>query len=276
MKTVSSILILFIITCVTHAQIADTIVTMRGKIIGYVKEVTPDVVAYSNPNETVVYKIEKGAVARICFASGRVEEFADLKTLANLNGAYEWEKVEVATTEYETKGLYKIDLVSTKATGATVYSSVSHVQNRAIAKLKMATALLGGNLVYIKSESIEGNIRSENGERTTRTQILGTAYCSNLVDEVKFKELMEGGQKYTLINKLGLRNNDADIQVRKANNEPVNVVSFNVEKGFIYANLLIAKEKSETRCRVLSFSETLIVVAYKEGTAYYNLILAKR
>ncbi len=259
-----------------NGQKADTIVTMRGKIIGQVKEVTPELIAYSNPNESVIYKIEKGAVDKICFGSGRIEKFVDLKTLANLRGAHEWEKVDVATTEYETKGLYKIDMVSAKATGTTVYSSVSKVQDRAFNKLKMASALLGGNLVYVKSEAVEGNIRSSSGGRTSRAQILGTVYCSQLLDTVEFKKIMESGDDYTLTTKIGLRNNDADIHNIEAKAEPVKINFYKFRKGFIYLKLTIGKRKEEIDYRVISYEDNKIVVSYKDGTAYYNLLLTER
>ncbi|NOS91700.1 MAG: hypothetical protein HOP30_07245 [Cyclobacteriaceae bacterium] len=258
------------------AQNADTIVTMRGKIVGHVKEITPELVAYTNPNEAVIYKIERGAVSKIVFASGRVEKFADMKVLAKINGAFDWPQVDVATTEYETKGLYKIDLISTKATGTTVYSSVTKVQDRAFSKLKMAAAIMGGNLVYIKSESLEGNIRSELGSRTSRAQLLGTAYCSELLDENKFKATLAEGNKYTLISKLGLRNNDADIHTFETANEDVDINSVQVEKGFIYLTLTIDGKKSKLQYRVVSFSDSRIMVAYREGTAYYNMVLSER
>jgi len=270
------LLIVLLNVCPVNSQVADTIITMRGNIIGYVKEVTPDLIAYTNPHETVIYKIEKAAVAKISFGSGRVEKYADLKSLSNLQGAFEWPKVDVATTDYETRGLYKIDFVSTKATGTTVYSSVTRVQDRAINKLKMASALLGGNLVYIKSESLEGNIRSSQGGRASRTQILGTVFCSELVDSTKFKETIIAGNQYSLASKIGLRNNDSDINTFKSHGQPVNVNSIQIEKGFIYLGLTINRNKSNIRYRVLSFTDQQILVAYKEGTAYYNILLIER
>jgi len=68
-----------------NSQKADTIVTMRGKIIAHVKEVTPDLIAYSNPEELVVYKVERGSVAWISFGSGRTERYNDLKSFASID-----------------------------------------------------------------------------------------------------------------------------------------------------------------------------------------------
>lgn len=258
------------------AQNADTIVTMRGKIVAHVKEITPELVAYTNPNESVIYKIERGAVSKIVFANGRVEKFADMKVLAKINGAFDWPQVDVATTEYETKGLYKIDLISTKATGTTIYSSVTKVQDRAINKLKMAAAIMGGNLVYVKSEALEGNIQSELGSRTSRAQLLGTVYCSELLDENKFKATINEGNQYTLVSKLGLRNNDADIHTFETLNEDVEIKAVQVDRGFIYLTLSIDGKQSKLQYRVVSFSDSRIMVAYREGTAYYNMVLSER
>ena len=108
-----------VLSMALQGQSPDTIVTMGGKILAYVKEISPELVTYTNPNESVIYKIERGVVSRIAFASGRVEKFAALRPLAQINGPSDWAQVDLATTEYETKGLYKIDLISTKATGTT-------------------------------------------------------------------------------------------------------------------------------------------------------------
>jgi hypothetical protein len=274
-KTWMSVACLFISNALL-AQNADTIITMRGKIIAHVKEITPELVAYTNPNESVIYKIERGDVSRIMFSNGRVEKFATLRTLAQINGSNDWPQVELAIMDYETKGLYKIDLISTKATGTTVYSSVTKVQDRAISKLKMATAIMGGNLVYIKSEALEGNNQSATGGRTSRAQLLGTVYCSELLDEGKFRAALNNQTKYTLVEKLGLRNNAAGIHTFKTRNEDVDIDSVHVNKGFIYLILTIDGKKSKLPYRVVSFSDSRIMVAYREGTAYHNIILSER
>ncbi|MBS1486797.1 MAG: hypothetical protein JST43_04350 [Bacteroidetes bacterium] len=283
-------LILFIImvsAANSYSQKSDTIVTMRGSIICSVKEVTPETVAYTNPNESVVYKIEKGAVAWISYGSGRTEKYNDMKNLANITDANDWKKVDVATSEYETRGLHKIDVITTKATAATVYSSANHIQNRAYDKLKIASALLGGNLVYLMTQqTFQGNNVPTGLTRTYRAQISGTVYCSQLLDSVKFKELLQDEKKYILASKTGMRLNDAAIHDFSSNSTSlpdkfqISLKNYEIEKGFIYVDLParlleVSSSRKFARCRVLRFDQGKIVLAYRDGASIYNFLLLK-
>ena len=58
---------------------ADTIYTFNKTIIAKVKEVGPQEISYTLPNEDVVYRMYKRAVLNISFSNGRKEFFNDKK-----------------------------------------------------------------------------------------------------------------------------------------------------------------------------------------------------
>ncbi|MBS1557374.1 MAG: hypothetical protein JST69_01500 [Bacteroidetes bacterium] len=279
----------FLVFTQSHAQKADTIVTMSGSIICSIKEVSPEIIAYTNPNESVIYKIEKGAVAWISFGTGRKEKFNDLKSLANISDPSNWEKVDVASAEYETRGLHKIDVITVKATGTTQYSSANHVQNRAYEKLKKATALLGGNLVYLNTnQAFQSNNVPTGIVKNYRAQISGEVYCSQLIDTAAFRAELTNGRNYTLIIKIGMRLNDADIHNFDLVNNgtspkkfQVNLPNFTTEKGFAYfslpAKLLgLGSAHEMIKCRVLRFDQNRIVMAYRKSASIYNFAFIRK
>jgi hypothetical protein len=202
----------------------------------------------------------------------------------NLEGAYQWDKVNISLDEIDTKKFYKIDLISTKATAPWGFSSVTNTQNRALRKLKIAAALLGGNTVNLKFNVID----ARNGVRpVSRVQMVGAVYCSRLVDTLKFKQLIQEDKEFTLVSKIGMRNNDANIHTFDTNNETVLVDSYSFENGFIFPELSIVKKrgdklkmlptnKNHDRMRVVSISESHILVSYKDRSSIYNLLLARK
>jgi hypothetical protein len=251
----------------------DTIVTMRSKITCNVKAISPDLVSYTLPSETVVYSIEKIAVTYIHYGNGRLEKLNEQRLLVNIKGPEEWEKVDIATTEAETHGLYKVDLISTKATGTTVYSSVTKVQNRAFDKMKMAAALLGGNLVYIKNQSLEGNIRSNSGGRASRAQITGTVYCSDLPDSETLKKNLESRKKIQVVNEVKLGNSDAQLKFLYGLIIGGEIISHDLDKGFVILQLKLNGRLMDVQYRVIRFDNNYITVAYRDGTSIHNLRL---
>jgi len=148
---------------------------------------------------------------------------------------------------------------------------VTRVQNRAYDKLKMAAALLGGNLVYVKNASVEGNIRSSSGGRTSRAQITGTVYCSDLLDANKFKKILENDKEFQTVSEIRLGNNDA--QLKFSYDTPIKgkIASYSVDKGFIFLSLKLKQKLSNVKYRVIRFDDSFVTVAYREGTSIYNL-----
>jgi hypothetical protein len=170
-----ALFVLFFLACHYLFGQADTIYTFNKTIVGKVKEIGHQEVLYCLPNEDLVYRLRVRSVLSISFGNGRKEVFNERKNLNIVNTSENWEKVELTTNPDEVVGMNKLDFISVKATGATVYSSVTNTQDRAFRKMKQAAAIMGGNVVLLNNQSVEGAIYSE---RTTRTQLTGTIYLS--------------------------------------------------------------------------------------------------
>jgi hypothetical protein len=197
----------------------------------------------------------------------------------------QWDRVNVATFESETKGFTKIDFVTVKATGTTVLASASRVHNRAMRKLKIATALLGGTLVYLKDETLVGNGFSNLG--LPRTQLFGTVYSTPWSDTSAVIKQLKEAREYAIVTKVGLRNNDAKIHFFNTNLETVLIDSYMIRDNFIYVKLSLkkkgdnwvpypAKNKNKDLMRVIGLIEGGFVLAYKDGTSIYDIRIVKR
>lgn len=197
----------------------------------------------------------------------------------------QWDRVNVANFESETKGFTKIDLVTVKATGATIFSSASRVHNRALRKLKIATALLGGTLVYLKDETLVGNGFSNLG--MPRTQLFGTVYSTPWSDTASVIKQLKETREYVVVTKVGMRNNDARIHFFDAGLQSVVIDSYLVRDNFVYLKMslnkgkekwvsLPEKNKNKDVVRVIGVIEGGFVLAYKEGTSIYNIRIVKK
>ena len=126
-KLITAILVCMVFTLQAQ-QNFDKIYT-GGKVIECtVKEVTPDAVKYSYPNEELINTIYKNTITRIEFKSGRVETFSETATLQTVTSCLDWEKVNVTQLEYEVKGLFKLGDVSAKAKGATQSCTINQTR----------------------------------------------------------------------------------------------------------------------------------------------------
>ncbi|MCU0420210.1 MAG: hypothetical protein MUC38_11215 [Cyclobacteriaceae bacterium] len=69
-----------------------------------------------------------------------------------------WRQIQLSSDPADVRGLVPVDVVSVKATGTTVLSSVTRVTYRVFAKAKMAASLLGGQVALLQHQSVEGNL----------------------------------------------------------------------------------------------------------------------
>ena len=152
MKSILSFFALFAGIFAASAQV-DTIYTHEGVIPCNITEITETAAKYQYPGESHSNSLSLNAVSKIVFRSGRVQEFAARTSFRRLSSPMEWEQVSIASVESEVQGLYKIDDVSSKAKGTTEFSNQERVKRRALDKMKMQAAILGGNVVYMVHSS---------------------------------------------------------------------------------------------------------------------------
>jgi hypothetical protein len=265
---------LLVVSFYSHAQSQpDSIYTYNSVILGKVKEVGHDDVTYLMQGEDVAYKLYKRQILSITFANGRRETFNKRVIINKVSSYKDWDQVTVANLPVEVAGMVRIATVFTKATGGTTFSSVTKTQERAFKKMKQAAALLGGNVVLINNQAVEGNVY---GERTTRTQLTGTIYRSLPFDTTGIsKNISNRTFVATQRTVLGVNGVQAS-SVYLSNNPKFKAGNFRAsdyQNGLLYVSLDI--DEPVNRFIVSHHEPGRIVLAYTHKSRFVEIVFVQ-
>lgn len=262
------ILVAFILlTTILKAQ-TDTIYKSDGEVLFvYVTEISEATIKYTYPGESFTNAVGKNMVSKIHFKSGRKQEFASALNLMRVKSCLEWEKVQISKIESEVTGLFKIDLIGAKAKGITEFSSLAKLQDRAFKKIKIETAMMGGNLAYIMEQNTEEAISGgENGGgKTPGVTISGLAYTSK---KVFANEIAEG--QYNLAAIYVLRANEYETEQEKVKPQRISIA-----KGECYDVNGFQKVKLNVHS-VSDIKEFTVVYADKNELVLYGLYSSRQ
>lgn len=252
----------------------DTIVTNNEKIICSVKEITINAVKFSYPGEDLVNTIYKNTVEKITFKSGRVQEFAEATSFKTINGPEDFENVSLTSVESEVYGLYKLANVSSTEKGATTFSNIERVKERAYRKLKMEAAMNGANVIFLTQQGTWGNqIETDNQAGiTTETNLDGVAYANKIPKFEEFKTRTKDYSQYNVISRSKLWSGGTEMK----SEEFAAVLTINNitnDRGLIMIDGTIPKIK-ENKFRVAFFSETNFVLVYEDKSTIYNVVVS--
>ncbi len=189
---------LFLFCCSSYAfsqTVYDTIYSNDEHFACTIKEITPDAVQFSYPNEDLLNSVYKTTIQKIVFKSGRVQIFAEATSYKTINSADDYEDVSLSQVESEVQGLYKIGDVGAKARGTTIYANMEKVRERGVLKMKIQAAMMGANVVYITQEATSTNFYGS----ATATNMSGVAYSNRLPSFDGFTALMNNKMKYKLM-----------------------------------------------------------------------------
>lgn len=245
-----------------------------------VEEVGSNFIKFKYPNENAAYTISKYQVDKIVFASGREEIFES--PFKPVNSVEDFENVYLSYTPQDVEGLKSLGQVFSKATGVTTLASINNVNNRAVRKVKMEAAMLGGNVVLIGNTFQRGNqYGNENVPgNATMTSISGTAYTTSPRNYNKetVKDFLVNFQ-FVLLKKDKLNRNAFDkktsIEVIYDSNMNAKLFSFDevYEKdGFLYVKARNLRPKSG-ELRVLFANEENITLVKQHKNSIYNYFL---
>lgn len=258
----------------------DTIYKHDGEILPItIMEVQERSVKFTYPGESVPHTISNNTIAKIRFRSGRLQEFSASLNVARLKGCQDWEKVQISRLESEIQGLHKIDLIGAKAKGATTLSSLAKLQDRAYNKIKIETAMLGGNVAYILEQNTEEAVfGNDNGSsKTPGVTLSGLAYTSR-----KVKENEISGGKYNITSIFVLMANEMEMEQRRVNQEAVNLdkEAIKNENGFQRIKLNISQLDELKDYTIIYADEQEVVLSglysSRQGKKrYYNVYLRK-
>jgi hypothetical protein len=270
-------LALFTILCLSfiHANAqSDTVVINNQKIACSVKEITPDAVKYSYPNEDLINTVYKNTVQKIIFKSGRIQTFAEATSYKSITSVSDYNNVTITSVESEVKGLFKIADVSSKAKGTTVYSNQERVKDRAYRKMKIQAAMFGANVVYLTNQRTEGNKYGSyyTSGSTAETNLTGIAYSNASPDFKQFKKLIGSRTALPAVEEFELGASDSDVS--QSNIRKTFIIS-NIldESGIVYIEGNLEGEKNIIRFQLANFNNDSFSVAYKERGKAYNFVV---
>ncbi len=274
-KHIITILLLAIFSQTVFAQMAelDSIFTSDGIVLANVKKIAPDVIEYSFPNEEAITAIYKNTVKKIRFSSGREQVFTENIFLSTVNNAFDYGNVATTRLESETKGLMKVDEVSVKATARTAFSNSTSIEEIAFHKLKVTTAMLGGNLIYVLDKSILSNqFGNQYLANSLESGLAGLVYTDRLPKMEDFKALIKDKKSFVISKAVCMGRNSNDIEEGRVSEKNLVIENLYEENRFIYIN---AKGFESVLLRVVSFDENQIVVVWKNSdrNRIYNLFL---
>lgn len=210
-------LLLGMIFTTIRAQ-TDSIFTRSEVILCTVKEVGEQTVSYTYPGEEVLNSIYKNTIAKIVFRNGRVQTFDEYKTLQPVLHAGDYAKVQILTSEVETRGLVKLEPVISKAKGFTTLANPLAVQDRALRKLLIETAMIGGNALALQqATTTPGRVGNEfiPGQTAYSLQT-GMAFTAQAPDEEAFRQLIGDKTTFQVKHRYWMGRNSFDLSSSQA------------------------------------------------------------
>lgn len=264
------ILFLSIVPIYLYSQ-TDTIFSNNEKIVCSIKEVTPEAVKFSYPNEDLINSIYKNSIQKIIYKSGRVQTFAENTSYKKVNGPKDFENVTLTKVESEVKGLFKLGEVSAKAKGTTEFSNQERVKERAYRKLKIQAAMLGANIVYLTDARTQGNKYGGkySSSESAEASFSGVGYTNVLPNYEEFAALLANRTNLIAIEMVELWSSGSDMSIKQIN-KTVAVNKIINEAGLIMLNASIDGIDKNV-FRVVSFSAGSFVVVFKDKSSIYNL-----
>ena len=272
MKKTIILFFLIYITLHVNAQKQDTIFTNNEKIICSVKEITPDAIKFTYPEEDIMNSVFKNSVQKIVFKSGRIQVFAEATSYKRLKSAEDFENVTITQVESEIKGLFKVGEVHSKAKGTTTLSSMERVKGRAYKKLKIVAAMKGANIIYLTQQNTEGNQVGTQYQagKSTETNLAGVGYTNVLPNFDEFNKYFGNRKEYISFEEINLGGSDADLSVNK-DNSTVSIQKVYNESGLIMVEAIIDGVNSTNKFRVVYFDKETFTLMYERKETIYNL-----
>jgi len=265
--------ILLVFNLCAYAQM-DTVFSNNQKIPCSVKEVTPDAVKYTFPGEDIINTVYKNTVQKIVFKNGRIQTFAEATSYKLVQNVRDYNNVTITSVENEVKGLYKLNDVSSKSKGTTVYSSQERVKDRAYRKIKIQAAMFGGNIVLLTNQRTEGNKYGGyfSSSSTAETNLTGIAYSNILPDYENFKRIVGNNTSFMAIKRFELDASGSDVSeadVKKA----FSITKITNENGIILIEGVLKTEDNVHVFQLASFTNDTFSIAYKYKGDAYNFII---
>lgn len=270
MKSAIFLLLLLLGNVSTAAAQIDTIYTHEKCIPCNIIEITETAAKFQFPGEPHNNSLSLNAISKIVFRTGRVQEFASRTSFRHLASPMDWQQVSVASVESEVQGLYKVDDVSSKATGTTEFSNQERVKRRALDKIKMQAAILGANVLYMaqmRSEGVKTNLWT-GVSSSAATSLYGVAYSSQMPQLAAAMELIGDKKEFPVVEEVSLTNNDTNYG-QYATKKTLTIDRIYDDSGLVMIKGTLSKCK-ETLFRVTFCNDNDFYIAYKTRRGVFS------
>lgn len=265
--------IALVISSLAFSQI-DTIYSNNQMIPCNVKEVTPDAIKFSYPEEDLTNTLYINAIQKIVFKSGRVQTFSQTTSFKKVESVADFENVTITQVEGELKGLFKVGDVSSKAKGTTNLANQERVKERAYRKLKMEAAMQGANIVYLTDQRTEGNKMGSyyQSGSSAETNLSGVAYTSLLPNFNDFEKLIGEKRDFIASQQIKLWSSASDLSITEihANFHISKVIN---ETGFIELEGQLEGNNKTSKFKVVTFSNDRFNVYFEDKSTVYNVTI---
>ncbi|MBF8961647.1 hypothetical protein I0P70_00195 [Pontibacter sp. FD36] len=274
MKQLLLSLLLLITTQYSYAQ-ADTLFTTSATIPCIVKEITPEMVKYSHVGEELVNSVYRNAVQKIVFHNGRVQTFTEAAAFKKVSNRKDFDNVTVTQLEGDVKGLFKIGEISSAAQGATLFSDMGAVKERAFRKIKIMAAMMGANVVYLTQNQTVANsfnIHNNSTSATAGTFLSGAVYTTQLLNAEEFKARLAGKTEFNVVEKASFKSGSNDMTVYPSKYK-FKLREVKDDNGLIILDGDLQGASKYNKFRIASFDEDFFYIFYEEKGVYYNVKL---
>lgn len=246
-----------------YAQ-TDTIYTNNQKISCTVKQVTPEAVVFVYPNEDVENSVYINTIQKIAFRSGRIQYFSQSSNFKPVRYGVDWQNVTISQVESEVNGLFKLGDVGSHKSGFTTLSSSETVKEKALIRMKMQAALMGGNIVYLTYQSTKGNQYGTyfQAGSPTETSFDGIAYTNVLPSYDNFIKLIGNRTQFDLTEEIRLGNTDHTLYDEIIRGKSLSIDSITNVNGFIMITCKVQGDKN-ANYRVIYFNDTSFIIEYE-------------
>ncbi|MEG1709381.1 MAG: hypothetical protein RR285_11805 [Acinetobacter sp.] len=270
MRKLLSLLLLMPFTSMASMAFAqvDTIYTHTQVIPCDIKEITETAAIYSYPKESFNNSASLNTICKIKFRNGRVQKFAAQTSFKQLSSPLEWALVSLTTVESEIHGLYRLGDVSSKAKGTTEFSSQERVKQRALDKIKIQAAILGGNIIFISNMRSEGNKSGFWEDTSSETSLMGIVYANKLIPIEIFLQRTANKKTFPITTEIYLKNSNTRINHNNINNH-IDIKSIREEGGMVMIDGDIPHCDQHT-FRVSYLDKYSFYVAYKTRQGVFS------
>jgi hypothetical protein len=261
------------IILLAQTQPLDSLFTADGLFLVDVTEITADAVKYKFHNEGLLKTIPKNTVLRIRLNTG--ENLTFFSIYNPISGVNQWPKVNVVYTKSDVKGLVKLTELKPNKINSKFFSSASKNRLKGIDLLKMQTAMLGGNIVYLNSQQTKLNDDMLIG-LPKNAIVYGIVYSSRRIEINDYKKYYGDKLDFILTKKEEFNfTNQTEIKDMSFPSQIVYLENFQENSDGLYVNTKIPKLAKSEAYKVTYLDSDKVIIMWKDKSRIINYTLSK-